>query len=215
MPFTRSTFENGSYKDGNWFCACDRRAIWRAVSKEGPTKGERFLRCNPSGSEPQCSFFLWEVHEASARNMLTQRASPRPTTPPSTSTSTLDTALYLPTPSTVSSASTLPTRDRRLPTLDDSPTRRRGKDVVTSPAAADDEEDDEEDDEGTLLSQIVARLGTDGFQLKPSTKEYLGHILREEIAIYEAKLRTRDVTIARLSSKLDQLTVNENVNVET
>jgi hypothetical protein len=179
------------------------------------------LRCNPSGAEldvPQCSFFLWEVHEASARNQLTQRASPQPTTPPrtststSTSTSTPGTARYLPTPSTVSSASTLPTRDRWLPTLDESPTRRRGKDAVTSPVAADDEDD--EDDEDTLLSQIVARLGTDGFQLKPSTKEYLGHILREENAIYEAKLRTRKITITRLSSKLDRLTVNENVKVE-
>jgi hypothetical protein len=97
-------------------------------------------------------------------------------------------------------------------TLDESPTRHRGKDVVTSPVVADDEDD--EDDEGTILSQIVARLSTDGFWLKPSTKEYLGHILREEIAIYEAKLRTRDVTIARLSSKLDHLTVNKNVNVK-
>jgi hypothetical protein len=225
MPFTASTFQNGSYKDGNWFCACNRPAVWREVKKEGPTQGEHctnpfpsphethtasyiatvVLRCKPSGAEPQCSFFLWEVHEASARSTLTQRASPQPTTPPSIRTSTLGTALYLPTPRTVGSVSTLPTRDRRLPPLDDSPTRHRGRNAVTSPAAADDEDD--EDDEGTLVSQIVARLGTDGFQLKPSTKEYLGHILREEIAIYKAKLRTRDVTIARLSSKLDQLTV--------
>lgn len=51
------------------------------------------LRCNPLRDGPQCSFFLWEVHEASARNKLTQSAS-----------------------------STLPTRDRQLPTLDDPPT---------------------------------------------------------------------------------------------
>ena len=160
------------------------------------------LRCQ---ADPQCRFFLWEVHEASARNSLTHRRSPRPTTPPSTDTPPA--ALYLPTPSTVgSAASMLPRRDHRLPILDESPTRRRGRDVVTSPVAADDEDD--QDNEGTLLSQIVARLGTDGFQLRPSTKEYLGHILREEAAIYEAKLRTRDVTIARLSSKLDRLTVN-------
>ncbi|KAH9203120.1 hypothetical protein DL95DRAFT_419304, partial [Leptodontidium sp. 2 PMI_412] len=165
------------------------------------------LRCQ---ADPQCRSFLWEVHEASARNSLTQPTSPRPATPPSTNNP--GTALYLPTPSTASSASTLPTLYHRLPTPDESPTWRRGKNAVTSAVAADDEED--EDDEGTLLSQIVARLGTDGFQLKLSTKEYLGHILREEIAIYEAKLRTRDVTIARLSGKLDQLTVNENVQVK-
>ena len=167
------------------------------------------LRCNPSGDDLQCSFFLWEMHEPSARE-LTQRASPQPTTPPSTSTSTSTsspgTVLYLPTPSTASPAST-------LPTLDDLPTRHRGKGAVTSPVAADDKEDDE--DEGTLLSQIVARLSIDGFHPKPSTKEYLSQILREQIAINEAKVRTRDVTIARLSSKLDRLTVNKNVNIET
>ena len=156
------------------------------------------------------------MHEPSARE-LTQRASPQPTTPPSTSTSTSTsspgTALYLPTPRTASPADTLPTCDRRLPTPDDSPTRHRGKGAVTSPVAADDKEDDE--NEGTLLSQIVARLSIDGFHPKPSTKEYLGQILREQIAINEAKVRTRDVTIARLSSKLDQLTVNKNVNIET
>jgi hypothetical protein len=144
------------------------------------------------------------VDEASARNTLTQRASPQPTTPPRTDTpSSPGGPHYLLTPP---STNTLPTRDRPLPPLDESPIRRRGKDAVTSPVAADDEDD--QDNEGTPLSQIVARLGIDGFQLKPSTKEYLGHVLREGIAIYEAKLRTRDVTIARLSSKLDQLTVN-------
>ncbi|KAI9788015.1 MAG: hypothetical protein M1816_007319 [Peltula sp. TS41687] len=94
----------------------------------------------------------------------------------------------------------------------DSPTRRRGK--VTSPAAADDEDNEEEDD-GTLLSQILTHRDTDGLLLKPSTSESLGHILREEIAVYETKLRTRDDTIARLSSKLDRMTVKDNVNVKT
>jgi len=40
-PAAASTFENGSYRDGKWLCACNRPAVWGVVSKEGPTKNER------------------------------------------------------------------------------------------------------------------------------------------------------------------------------
>jgi len=197
---------NGSFKDGHWFCACDDPAVWRVVRKAGETQGQRFLRCT---GEQQCSFFLWEVDEARARSRVTQRASPRPTTPPSTAS--LTNALYLPTPSTAGS-SALPTRSRRLPAPDESPTPRLGRAAVT-PSATDDEDD--EDDKSPLFSQIVTRLRTDGFSLLPSTKEYLRHTIHEEVAVYEAKLQTRDNTIARLNSKLDQLTLNGHIKVET
>ncbi|GAB1311784.1 hypothetical protein MFIFM68171_01994 [Madurella fahalii] len=152
MPLTVSTFENGSYRDEKWFCACDRPAI---------------------------CFFLWEVHEASARERLHERSSKQPTTP--TNTSTQANELYLPTPNTVSLDSTLPTRVRGLSIPDDTP---------------------------TLLSQIITVFKADGVQLKPSTKEYLGHLLGQQSAIYQAQLQTRDCTIARLRKQLDRLTVN-------
>ncbi|KAL2129112.1 hypothetical protein VTI74DRAFT_8202 [Chaetomium olivicolor] len=164
------------------------------------------LRCNPTDSQFQCSFFLWEVHESSARKRLQERSSQRPTTPNSTSTQANE--LYLPTPSTAGSAST-PLAGRPGPqTLCDTPTRSRGKAVVPSSAVVDDEDDEnDEDDKGSLLPQIIACFKADGVKIKPSTKEYLGHLLRQESAIYEAKLRSSEFTIARLRKQLDRLTV--------
>ncbi|GAB1311932.1 hypothetical protein MFIFM68171_02142 [Madurella fahalii] len=238
MPLHRSTFENGSLRDGKWFCACDNPALWYDVKKEGPTQGQRFLRCCPTDSRPQCSFFLWEVHEASARERLNERSSLRATTP--TSTSTLNNALYLPTPGTADPGSTLPTRARGIPRPDDTPTRSRGKAAVVPPVEADggDEDDgddtltrsqgkaavvpqveadssdeDDRDDNGTLLPQIITCLKSDGVQLKPSTKEYLGHLVRQQGAIYEVKLQNSDYTIARLRKRLDRLTVKANHDV--
>ncbi|KAK4124813.1 hypothetical protein N657DRAFT_643570 [Parathielavia appendiculata] len=210
MPLTSSTFENGSYSDGKWLCACDNPVQWRVVSKEGETKGQRFLRCN---SQPQCSFFLWEVHEKNARKKLNERSSQPPTTP--TSTTTQANALYLPTPSTAAWDSTLPTRTRGLPISNGTPTRSRGKAASLSSIKTDGEndEDDEDGNNSTLLPQIITRLRSDGVLLKPSTREYLGHLLREQSAIDVAKLQTRNDTIARLCKELDRLTVKANVDV--
>lgn len=156
------------------------------------------LGCNPLGPEPQRSFFFWEVHEASARCRVNERVSPRPIMPVN---SQINTALYLPTPSTGGSTSMVPARGYRSLTLQDTPTRSRARRPCPSTVAT-----EYEDDEGSnLLQRIVALLSAGSFRLRPSTREHPSHLIREEIAIYEAKLQARGETIARLSRQLDQL----------
>ena len=95
------------------------------------------LRCIKVGEVSQCSFFLWEVHEADARATILRRVVPRPTAPSSTSSKrgivihVPNIMLYLPTPSKLVSTGILPGCVRWLPTQEESPTRCRGMDAVT------------------------------------------------------------------------------------
>ncbi|KEY68841.1 hypothetical protein S7711_10762 [Stachybotrys chartarum IBT 7711] len=80
---------------------------------------------------------------------------------------------------------------------------KQGKQVVKV------DEDESEEDESGILFQITDRLSTDGVRLKPSTEAYLGYLLREKTAIYEAKLLAREVTIEKLMKKMDRMSLKE------
>ncbi|KAI9154933.1 hypothetical protein HJFPF1_07494 [Paramyrothecium foliicola] len=334
MPSTESTFDVGTLKNGSWRCACNRSPVWRTVAKEGPTKGERFLRCAPPRGkwDTQCSFYLWEAHKEDAEATMRQQnapvvtipgltpTAPRTPSPParrqSSSTLTSTTGTLTPGPSpTPSATSTLPKlasaastasslscfgtqtstqsstlfgsqpfgqNNKLFSTLSNPPSSssfgsqapqpaepfkapsiipsgtlfssqatakpsplfgtqpsaqpsglfgpQPGAPSTTSLAPQPKVQHSAEarprnlgpptpektphkpsmaleEDSSEVLNQIISRLGADGVPLRPSTEEYLGHILREEIAIYEAKLRAKDVTIARLMQQIDRLSV--------